>query len=176
MLGIILISVAVVVVVLVIIISLQPTDFAITRSATIAAPAANVFAQVNDFHNWQAWSPWAKLDPAARNSFDGAPAGTGAVFAWDGNKKVGAGRMRIDQSQPNELIRMTINFLRPFKATNQTEFTFKPAGDGTTIAWTMTGKKNFMSKAFCLFANMDKMVGGDFEKGLVAIKGVVEGK
>src|SRR4030095_6948838 len=74
--------------------ALQPADFRIERPATMAAPAPDVFAQVNDFHNWEAWSPWAKLDPAAKNSFAGPRAGNGAAFAWSGNSQVGEGRMR----------------------------------------------------------------------------------
>src|SRR6185295_17806428 len=127
---------------------------------------AVAFEQVNDFHKWDAWSPWAKLDPACKNSFDGASAGKGAIFAWDGNKKVGAGRMTITDSQPNNLIRIKLEFQRPFKATNTTEFSFKSEGNQTLVAWNMFGKNNFMSKAFGLFVNCDKMIGKDFEKGL----------
>src|SRR5262249_48571234 len=125
---------------------------------------------------WEAWSPWAKIDPEAKNTFAGAAAGTGAIFSWDGNNKVGAGRMTVTESRPSELIRINLEFLRPFKATNTTEVTFKPDGNGTVRPWAMFGRKNFMSRAFCLFMNMDKMVGGDFEKGLASMKAVVEGK
>jgi hypothetical protein len=152
----------------------RPDEFQVTRSTTIAAPPAVVFAQVNDFHNWEAWSPWAKLDPACRNTFDGASAGKGAIFAWDGNKKVGAGRMTITDSQSPELIRIHLEFLRPFKATNTTEFAFQAQGGQTLITWTMFGKNNLMSKVFGLFVDCDKMVGKDFEKGLASLKSIAE--
>ena len=97
---------AIVVLVVAVLVVMQPSEFRIQRSATIAAPAPAVFAQVNDFHNWEAWSPWAKLDPSAKNSFEGAPAGTGASFAWAGNNKVGEGRMTIVESRPGELVRI----------------------------------------------------------------------
>jgi uncharacterized protein YndB with AHSA1/START domain len=171
----ILIGLAVVVVVFVIIIATRPDDFRVTRSATIAAPPAAMFDQVNDFHKWDNWSPWAKLDPTCKNTFDGAPAGKGAVFAWDGNNKVGAGRMTVTESQPPELIRINLEFLRPFKATNTAEFTFKPEGNGTVVTWGMFGKSNFLSKAFGLFVNCDNMIGKDFEKGLAQMKAVAEG-
>jgi hypothetical protein len=161
-------------VVFAVIVALQPADFRVTRTGTMPAPAADVFALVNDFHNWDAWSPWAKLDPAMRTTFEGAPAGTGAIYTWSGNKQVGDGRMTILESRPNDLVRINLEFLRPFKATNTTEFTFKPDGDKTSVTWTMTGRKNFMFKAFGLFMSMDKMVGGDFEKGLANIKSVAE--
>ena len=170
----ILIGLAVVVVVFVIVIATRPDDFRVTRSATIGSPPAAVFEQVNDFHMWDDWSPWAQLDPTCKNSFDGAPAGKGAKFTWDGNNKVGAGRMTIKESQPPEMIRIHLEFLRPFKATNTTEFTFKPIGSGTEVTWSMFGKNNFMSKAFSLFVNCDTMVGKDFERGLASLKALAE--
>jgi hypothetical protein len=170
----ILIAIAVIVVVFVIIVALQPSDFRVARSATIAAPAPAVFAQVNDFHKWEAWSPWAKLDPAAKNSFEGPPAGIGAIFRWAGNHEVGEGSMTIIESRPSELVRIKLEFLKPFAGTNTAEFNFKPEGNQTAVTWIMEGRNNFIAKAFCLFMSMDKMVGGQFEKGLASMKSVVE--
>ena len=170
----ILASLAVLIIAFVIVVALQPADLVVTRSATFAAPPAVVFAQVNDFHNWQAWSPWAKLDPACRNTYEGASAGAGAGFSWAGNKDMGEGRMTITDSHPSDLIRINLDFVKPFPASNVAEFTFRPQGDQTVVTWTMTGRKNFISKAFCMFVSMDKMVGGDFEKGLASMKTVAE--
>jgi hypothetical protein len=170
----ILIGLAVIVAVFAVIVALQPSEFRIVRSAAISAPAPEVFAQVNDFHNWQAWSPWAKLDPAAKATFEGSPAGTGAIFRWAGNKEVGEGSMTITESRPSELIKIKLEFLKPFAATNSAEFTFKPEGNQTVVTWSMEGRNNFIAKAFCLFMNMDKMVGGQFEKGLASMKSVAE--
>ena len=156
------------------VVALQPSDFRVVRTTTIAAPPQAVFAQVNDFHKWEEWSPWAKLDPASKATFEGPSAGPGAIFRWAGNEKVGEGGMTITESRPDELIRIKIDFLKPFQATNTAEFTFKPEGDQTVVTWSMAGKNNFVSKAICLFMNMDKMVGGDFEKGLAQMKSVVE--
>jgi len=165
---------ALVVVVLALIVAMQPSEFRIERSAVIAAPAPAVFAQVDDFHNWEAWSPWAKLDPAAKNSFEGAPAGKGAAFSWAGNNKVGEGRMTITESRPNELIRIKLEFLKPFDATNTAEFTFRPEGERTAVTWSMYGHNNFISRAVFLFVNMDKALGGEFEKGLASMKSAAE--
>jgi hypothetical protein len=170
----ILIALAAIVVVFVGVVAMQPSDFRIVRTATISGPAPAVFAQVNDFHNWEAWSPWAKLDPATKNSFEGPSAGIGAIFRWASNKEVGEGSMTITESRPSDLIRIKLEFLKPFAATNSAEFTFKPDGDQTAVTWSMAGKNNFISKAICLFMNMDKMVGGKFEEGLAAMKSFVE--
>ena len=148
--------VVLVVAVLAVLVVMQPSEFRIQRSATIAAPAPAVFAQVNDFHNWEAWSPWAKLDPSAKNSFEGAPAGRGASFAWAGNNKVGEGRMTIVESRPSELVRI------------------KPEGDRTAVTWSMYGHNNFAARAIGLVVNMDRFLGGEFEKGLASMKSVAE--
>ena len=172
----ILIVVALLIIVLLIIITMQPPSYTVVRSASMVAPPPAVFAQVNDFHNWEAWSPWAKLDPSMKQSFQGAPEGTGAIYSWVGDKKVGEGRMTITESHPNDLVQINLEFIKPFASTAGTEFTFKPDGNQTSVTWTMSGKKNFMAKAFGLFMSMDKMIGRDFEKGLAQMKSVVEAK
>ena len=153
-----------------VVVASQPAAFRVERSATIPAPASVVFAQVNDFHKWDAWSPWAKLDPAMKATHSGAAAGPGAIYHWEGNKDVGEGRMTITESRPNEMVRIKLDFIKPFESTNLTEFVFKPSSNQTAVTWTMTGEKSFISKAVCLFMDMDKMVGGDFEKGLAAMQ------
>ena len=170
----ILIVLVVIVIILVVVIMLQPATYQVERSTTINAPAAFVFAQVNDFHKWNAWSPWAKLDPAMTQTFAGAPAGTGAIYSWAGNKEVGEGRMTITDSHPSDLVKLKLEFLKPFAATSATEFTFMPQGNQTAVKWKMAGENNFMAKAFHLVMNMDKMIGGDFEKGLAQMKAVAE--
>ena len=155
-------------------VALQPSEYRIARSATIAAPASDVFAQVNDFHKWDAWSPWAKLDPNAKTTFEGPSAGEGAVFAWAGNSQIGEGRMTLTQSRPAELIRIKLDFVQPMAGTSTAEFTFKPEGDRTAVTWAMFGHNNFVSRAICLFMNQDKMLGGYFEKGLANLKAVAE--
>ena len=170
----ILIALAVIVVVFAVIVALQPSEFRVARTATISAPPPAVFAQVNDFHKWEAWSPWAKLDPAMKQTYEGTPDGTGAVYTWSGNNEVGEGRMTITESRPSDLIRIKLEFLKPFAGTSIAEFTFKPEGNQTMVTWSMAGKNNFMAKAFGLFMNMDKMIGGQFDKGLAQMKSVAE--
>jgi hypothetical protein len=168
-------ALAAVIVVFLIVVALQPSDFRVERSATMRAPAPAAFAQVNDFQNWQAWSPWEKVDPALKRQYDGPKAGTGAVYAWQGNKDVGEGRMTIMESRPGELVRIKLEFFKPFAATNTAEFSFKPAGAETTaVTWSMAGQNNFLSKAICLFVDMDRMVGGMFDQGLTQMKAIVE--
>ena len=174
MLPIILLAVAVVIVAFVILVATRPSQFHVTRRGAIHAPPEVVFPQINNLHNWQAWSPWAKLDPAAKNSYDGPLEGVGSSFAWAGSNKVGEGRMTITESQPYELVRFRLEFLKPFKATNVAEFTIQPEGGQTVVTWSMSGTNNFISKAVGLFMDCDKMCGGFFEKGLADMKAIAE--
>jgi hypothetical protein len=172
----ILIGVAVVVVALAAYVATRPDEFSVSRTATFAAPAPAVFAQVNELRKWKAWSPWAKKDPNAKESYDGPAAGTGASMSWAGNREVGEGRMSIVDSRPNEAIRFKLEFFKPFAATNTAVFEFRPEGQGTRVTWTMNGRNNFIGKAMCLVFDMDKMVGGDFEQGLAGIRQIVEAR
>ena len=174
MMMILLIAVAVIVIVLVIVIAMQPGEFRVARSTKVSAPPPAVFAQVSDFHKWEAWNPWGKIDPAMQQSYEGAPFGTGAVYSWVGNKDVGAGRMTIIESRPSELIRIKMEFFKPFAATDTAEFTFTPEGNQTAVTWSMAGENNFFAKAFHLFINMDKMIGDQFVKGLAEMKSQAE--
>ena len=166
--------IALIVAVFCIIVAIQPSHYHIERSATVNAPASVVFNQVNDLHRWDAWSPWAKLDPNMKQSYEGAPSGTGAICSWTGNDQVGQGRMTITDSKPSELVKIKLEFVKPWAGTSATDFFFTPQANQTSVKWTMDGDNTFVGKAFSLFMNMDKMVGGDFEKGLAQMKGVAE--
>lgn len=157
-------------------VSLRPDSFRISRAAVIEAEPAAIYPHINDLHNWDAWSPWARLDPNATNAFDGSPLGPGAAMSWSGNNKVGSGKMTIVESSQNERVRIKLEFTKPMTATNDVLFDLKPIGDSRTeLVWTMSGRHDFMGKAFSVFMNMDKMVGGQFEQGLANLKAVVEG-
>jgi uncharacterized protein YndB with AHSA1/START domain len=158
------------------VVAMQPSEFHVGRTATVAAPPALVFAHVDDLHKWEAWSPWAKLDPAAKVAYEGAPAGKGAGFVWSGNDKVGEGRMTIVESRPAELVDIKVDFTRPFAGTNMSTFTFKPAGDGTAVTWSMSGHQNFLEKAVCLVMNGKKMIGDQLDQGLAQLKTAAEKK
>lgn len=169
-------TLAVLVAGLAVVVALQPSEFRVQRAATIEAPAADVFAQVNDLRAWDAWSPWAKLDPEARHGFEGPAAGKGAVITWSGNDEIGEGRMTITDSRPAERVRLRLEFVRPFESACDVQFTFQPRGEQTEVTWTMSGQNNFIAKAMCLVMDMDKMCGGQFEQGLARMKAVAEAK
>jgi hypothetical protein len=170
----ILIGLAVLVLVFVAVVAMQPSVFHVERSAKIGAPQADLFAQVNDLHKWDSWSPWAKLDPAAKMTFEGPEAGQGAIMNWAGNDKVGEGKLTIVESRPSDLVKVRADFFKPFEGTSTSQFDFKPEGDRTAVTWTMSGENNFIGKAFCLVMNGRKLMGDDMEKGLAQMKSAAE--
>jgi hypothetical protein len=158
----------------VVLILLQPSEYRVSRTMVMSAPAPDVFAQIDDFHRWQAWSPWAKRDPKAKASFDGPTSGKGAVFAWSGNNEVGEGRMTLTDSRPGEAVKIKTDFVKPFVGTSYSDFSLKPEGGATSVSWTISGQNDFIAKLICLFVSMDKVLGGEMEKGLASIKQLVE--
>jgi len=163
---------AVLLVVLCLFIASRPDEFKVTRSAVIDAPPTVVFEKVDNLQNWNSWSPWAPLDPDAKYAFSGPEAGVGATFAWAGNEQVGEGKMTITESKPLEFVGFHMEFYKPFPGTSETEFTFRPEGNGTLVTWTMTGRNNFVAKAVGLFMDCDKIVGTYFEEGLANLNRV----
>lgn len=151
----------------------RPDTFRVERSATIQAPPEKILPLVDDFHRWTAWSPWEKLDPAMKRTHSGAPRGKGAVYAWEGNSQAGAGRMEITDSSASR-VGINLDFLKPFKSSNNVEFNLQPQGDGTKVTWSMTGPMSYLMKVMCIFVSMDSMVGKDFEAGLANLKALAE--
>jgi uncharacterized protein YndB with AHSA1/START domain len=152
----------------------KPDSFRIERQTSIAAPPAKVFALINDFHQWQSWSPWEKKDPAMQRSHSGAASGKGAAYAWSGNKNVGSGRMEITESVPSSRVVIKLDFITPFEGHNTAEFTLQPQGEGTSVRWAMYGPTPFVSKLMQVFFSFEKMIGPDFEYGLASLKALAE--
>jgi hypothetical protein len=154
--------------------AMQPDSYKVSRSTTIKAPPEKIAALVGDFHNWERWSPWEHLDPNMQRTFTGPESGTGAVYTWQGDSKVGAGRMEITHMTPAQAVRIKLDFLTPLESHNVTEFTLQPQDGQTVLTWNMSGPMPFVSKVMTVFKSMDAMIGKDFEKGLATLKEVAE--
>jgi len=148
--------------------------YTVQRSTTINASPEQVYAQVADFHNWPGWSPWEEIDPAMQRTYSGAESGTGAAYAWSGNRKAGQGRMEITDAVEPSKVEINLVFEKPFKAQNVTVFAIQPDGSGSRVDWTMTGQKTFATRVMGVFKSMDQMIGPDFEKGLAQLKASAE--
>jgi len=165
---------AIAIAIILILAAAKPDRFRVQRATTVKAPPERIFPLINDFHQWATWSPYENKDPAMKRGYSGAASGKGAVYAWEGNKNVGSGRMEIlDASAPAKIV-IKLDFFTPFEGHNTSEFTMLPQGDATNVTWLMYGPLPFMGKIMHVFVNMDRMVGKDFEIGLANLKRVTE--
>jgi uncharacterized protein YndB with AHSA1/START domain len=152
----------------------KPDTLRVQRSIAINAPPERIFPLIADFHQWVTWSPYEQKDPAMKRTYSGAERGKGAVYAWDGDKNVGSGRMEILEASAPQKIVIKLDFFTPFEGHNTAEFTMLPQGDGTDVTWVMHGPANFMSRLIQVFINLDHMIGRDFEAGLANLKTLTE--
>lgn len=152
----------------------KPDTFRVERSISIKAPAEKIFPLIDDFHRWEQWSPWEKVDPALKRTYSGAASGQGAAYAWFGNKEIGQGKMEIIESTPPARLLIKIDFLVPFEAHNTVEFTLRTQGDSTVLSHAMFGPSPYLAKLMGLFFSMDKMIGDKFEEGLGSLKAIAE--
>jgi len=166
---------AVAVAALAVVVATRPDAYHVERSLEVGAPAATIFATVGDLRTWGSWSPWDKRDPDMHKTFTATTSGVGASYAWEGNKKVGKGKMTITDEQPPERLVERLEFIEPFQSVAETTFDFKSTSPASTrVTWSLDGKSNFVGKAFSLVMSMDKMIGADFEDGLANLKRVAE--
>jgi hypothetical protein len=156
-----------------VVVSVQPGNFHISRTTTIAAPVTTLFTQIATLRNWNNWSPWAKLDPHATITFSGPASGVGSSMHWSGNKEIGEGTMTVVMIEPDRSITLKLDFERPMKGTRMSTFTFNPVGGITEVTWQMDGTNNFVAKAMSLFMNCDKIIGAQFEQGFTNLQRIV---
>jgi Polyketide cyclase / dehydrase and lipid transport len=148
----------------------RPSAFTVQRSLAMKAKPEYIFPFVNSFYRWTDWSPWNFLDPEMKRTYEGPVVGVGSVYAWSGNDKVGEGRMTLEESRKNELVRIKLELTRPFASTSTTTLTIKPASEGSEVTWALEGHRDFMGKTASLFVDMDAMIGKDFEAGLATLR------
>ncbi len=147
----------------------QPDVATYRRHRVVGATPDRVFPLINHLPSWQAWSPWEGLDPKLERTYTGPAAGVGATYAWRGNAKVGEGRMTITQSVPHEQVTLDLVFIKPFAGTMESTFLLMPADAGTRVEWVAVSPMTKLSKVMAVFINMDRMLGAQFEKGLVQL-------
>lgn len=158
----------------VVFVAMQSEDYKVSRTVAMKAPPEVVFDQVNTPKNWEAWSPFHKIDPKMTLTYDGPSSGKGASYSWVGNSEAGEGKYTIVESKPNELVVGRLEFKKPFEMVADQSFVLVPKNDQTEVTWNMSGKRGFVFKAMHLIMGLDKTIGGEFEKGLTSLKGIVE--
>ncbi len=152
----------------------RPDTFHIQRMTSIKAAPEKIFPLINDFRSWSEWSPWEKMDPAMKRAYGGSESGRGSTYAWEGNSKVGKGRMEIVTVAPPSMVEVKLDFEKPMEGHNMTTFTLEGKGDSTFVTWAMHGPSPYVAKVMSIFLSMDRMVGKDFEAGLASLKALAE--
>ena len=165
---------AIAIAVVLILAATKPATLRVQRSVSIKAPPERIFPLISDFHQWVTWSPYEQKDPAMKRSYGGAEHNKSAIYAWDGDKNVGSGRMEILEASPPQKVVIKLDFFTPFEGHNTAEFTMLPQGDGTHVTWVMYGPARFVTKLIQVFMNLDNMIGKDFEAGLANLKTITE--
>jgi hypothetical protein len=171
----ILLAVAAVIGVIALIASTKPDEYTVQRQGAIPGAPAKVFPYMDDPRKFLEWSPWAKLDPAMRVTHSDPASGRGGNVTWEGNGKVGAGKMTITESRPNDFVRCRFDFSKPLRCVNTHEFALRPEGSQTIVTWTMRGNAPFFFKMIMVFVSCDTMMADNLERGLANLKSLVAG-
>lgn len=166
----ILIVLVVLIAVLLVVSLFLPSKMRVQRHIIINAPAEVVFNQINTLHNWEAWSPWKKMDTTSQVTYNNIPSGVGASYSWVG-KKTGEGSLTITESVPYEKIVTALDFKGQGQSTGG--FRFKPDSGGTKVNWYMDMEtKNPFMKYMSMI--MKGMLKEQFDEGLQGIKQIAE--
>lgn len=152
----------------------RPDTFRIERSVTIKAPPEKVFGLINDLHQWEGWSPWEKVDPDVKRTYNNVASGKGAIYGWNGNKNIGEGRMEIIESLPPSKVVLQMNFIKPFESQSKIEFTLTAQSGETKVTQSMYGPNTYISKVMGIFFSMEKIIGEKYEEGLASLKEIAE--
>lgn len=151
----------------------KPDTLVVERSISIKKSPEDILPLIDNFHNWQRWSPWEDVDPNLHRTFSGPDEGKGATYSWEGNNEAGSGRMEVEAASPSS-VSIKLDFLKPFEGHYKTEFLLEPSSETTKVGWRMTGRNEFLSKVIQVFMDMDQMIGGQYEKGLARLKQLAE--
>jgi hypothetical protein len=148
-----------------------PSKVRVERSMQINAPSEVVFEQVNTLRNWEAWSPWQKMDPTSQMVYNDIPSGAGASYSWKGDK-TGEGSLTIAESRPNDLIITNLDFKGQGQSTGG--FEIKPEGAGVNLNWYMDMDNGMNPFAKYMSMMMKGMLKDQFDEGLTNIKQISE--
>ena len=170
----ILIGFVVVIVLFLIMFSAQLDEYTFEHEVTIAAPEDKIFNQVNDLHDWVAWSPWEKSDPAVSLTYDGKALGVGSVCHWRSTAIGSEANMVITESVKNDHISMLIDIFTPAYGRNNFLFSFEPKGADTLVKWRVTGPNSFDDKISRMFGGGDKTLDKNIQTGLEQLKALFQ--
>jgi len=148
--------------------------FQVQRSLRINASPDKIFPLINNMRGMNTWNPFSEADPDIKITYTGPESGKGARYQWTGNSKVGEGSIEITDASAPSRVTLKLDMLKPIEGHNTVLFTLVPNGNGTDVTWAMNGERPLIGKVMDVVFNMDRMVGGQFEKGLAKLKAIAE--
>jgi len=161
----------VIIVVFLVVALFLPKGVSMKESIVINKPASLIYKQVNNFHNWNAWSPWLEMDTTMVNSYEGPEQGVGAKNSWTA-KKSGNGSMTITESVPYKKVSADLDFGQKGKAINY--FEFEETTEGTRVTWGVVAENLGYPFGRYIAMMMPGMMNPVFTKGLENLKKVTE--
>lgn len=147
----------------------------ISRELLIKATPEIIFPYLNNSQKMNDWMPWQNSDPELKMLYSGPSEGAGSRSSWDSSGKMGTGYAEIIESIPNQSVKTKLEYTKPMVMSQVATMSLVPAENGETLVrWSVTGHNSFLFRLIGIFMNMDKMVGGEFEKGLTTLKTITE--
>lgn len=153
----------------------QPAEMRITRSVVInnVSPEA-VFPYINNSESANSWMPWKDADPEVKMSYSGPAEGVGSKSSWNSSGQMGTGEALVVESILNQRVKTQLNYTKPFEMKQLAEMEVAAVDGGTRVSWSVSGHKNFLFRLMGVFFDCDSMIGGEFDKGLTKLKGMLE--
>lgn len=149
-------------------------DYHVERSTEINAPRAFILDQLSHYKNFKDWSPWQHLDPEMKSSVSSNDGEVGATYTWEGNDKVGKGKMTTTALAPDHMD-LTLTFFEPWQSTAPAKFTLQELGEAKTkVTWGFDMHIGFPWNGLAMFTDVDAGVGPDYENGLKNLKTLCE--
>jgi len=170
----ILLGLAIVIALLLGYVAVQPPTMDISRELLIKASPETLFPYINNSKKADSWMPWSETDPEVKTTYSGPEEGIGSTSSWTSPGQMGDGKAVVVESRANQVVKTQLNYTKPMVMSQLSEMTLTPTNDGTIVKWRVTGEQPFIGRLFCLVFNMEKTVGGEFEKGLNKLKSTVE--
>ncbi|WP_111307503.1 SRPBCC family protein [Confluentibacter sediminis] len=154
-------------------IAVQPNEFSFSRSRVMKAPAPVIFKKINDFENWQVFSPWIERHPNTEITYGTKHFGVGATYNWHG-AVLGEGSIKTVAANENQFMSQHMSTLKPYESESEIHWDLEPTDEGTKVTWSIEGEQSFMAKMYATFTgSVETHMGPDFERGLFKLDSIV---
>jgi effector-binding domain-containing protein len=148
-------------------------NYTVEESIVINAPKNMVYEYISNLNNFNEWSPWSEVDPNMEITISGDGKSVGSQYQWEGNKDAGKGGMKIIEKD-RDRVDIELTFIEPWESESFTQYRFEETENGTKVIWYMEGRMPYPMNIFNLFSMMKNAIGTEYQKGLNAVKEILE--